>query len=71
MTSLIFGVICIYLAVTILRMPKERFKQELDQISGHRKGHSSQHSPQYYQVIRGLLWAIGFLGVAMIVLRFF
>lgn len=67
MTSLIFGVICIYFAVTILRIPEDRFKQELDQISGHRKG----HSPQYYQVIRGLLWAIGFLGVAMIVLRFF
>ncbi len=67
MTSLIFGIVCIYFAVTILRMPQEKFRRELDQITGRGKGHSET----YYQAIRGLLWAVGFLGVAMIVLRFF
>ena len=66
MTSLIFGIVCIYFAVTILRMPEEKFRRELDQITGGRG-----HSARYYQMIRTLVWAIGFLGAAMILLRFF
>lgn len=65
MTSLIFGVICIYFAVTILRLPEDRFRQELDQIT-HR-----EHTPRYYQSMRTLVWAIGFVGAAIILLRFF
>lgn len=66
MTSLIFGVVCIYFAVSILRMPEEKFRQELDQVTGGRS-----HSANYYRMIRNLVWVIGFLGVAMILLRFF
>lgn len=65
MTSLIFGVICIYFAVTILRLPEERFRRELDEIT-HRG-----HTPRYYQFMRVLVWAIGLVGAAMILLRFF
>ncbi len=65
MTSLVFGIVCIYLAVIILRMPEKQFCIELDQITGR------EHSPRYYAVMRGLIWAIGFTGVAMIMLRFF
>lgn len=66
MTSLIFGVVCIYFAVSILRMPEEKFRQELDQVTGGRS-----HSARYYRMMRNLVWGIGFLGAAMILLRFF
>ncbi len=65
MTSLILGVICIYLAVTILRMPEERFQQELNEITGR------GHTPRYYSFMRGLVWALGITGGAIILLRFF
>ena len=66
MTSLIFGAICIYFAVTILRLPPERFRKELDDISGRR-----EHSPRFYSMIRWMVKAIGVLGGAIIALRFF
>lgn len=65
MTSLLMGIVFIYLAVIILRMPEERFRQELDQITGR------THSERYYTVMRALVWAMGFAGGGAIVLRFF
>lgn len=65
MTSLVFGIACIYIAFLILRLPDERFRQELDQISGR------PHGLPYYRFIRRLVWAVGFLGGAIILLRFF
>lgn len=65
MTSLLLGVCCIYLAFIILRMPEERFEQELDEIT-HRS-----HTPPYYRFIRTVVWALGITGGAIIVLRFF
>ncbi len=66
MTSLLLGIVCIYLAFTVLRLPEERFRQEVARLTGARK-----HSAGYYMVIRGLFWALGVLGAAMILLRFF
>ena len=66
MTSLIFGVVLICLAVMVLRLPEEQFRRELDQLTGGRG-----HGTGYYKFVRGLLWALGALGAAMIVLRFF
>lgn len=65
MTSLLLGVCCIYLAFIILRMPEERFEQELNEIT--RRG----HTPPYYRFIRVIVWALGITGAAIIVLRFF
>lgn len=65
MTSLLLGVCCVYLAFIILRMPEERFEQELDEIT--RRGHTSR----YYRLMRCLVWALGMTGGAIIVLRFF
>lgn len=65
MTSLILGVVCIYLAVIILRLPEERFRQELDEITGR------CHGPRYYAFMRGLVRALGITGGAIILLRFF
>ena len=65
MTSLLLGIVCIYLAFTVLRMPEEQFRQEVARLTGRRK------QPEgYYMVIRGLFWALGALGAAMILLRF-
>ncbi len=65
MTSLLLGIICIYLAFTVLRLPEEQFRQEIARLTGGRK------QPEgYYMVIRGLFWALGALGAAMILLRF-
>ena len=47
MTSLILGVVCIYLAYTILKMPEDAFRQELDQITGR------DHTLRYYRFVRG------------------
>lgn len=65
MSSLFFGVVCIYLAFIILRMPREQFEGELDQITG------KSHGEGYYRFMRGLVWALGAAGAAAIVLRFF
>lgn len=65
MTSLIFGIACIYIAFLILRMPEERFREELNQLSGR------VHAPGYYRMIRRLFWAVGFAGAAVVLLRFF
>ena len=65
-TSLIFGAICIYFAVTILRLPEEKFRKELDDITGRR-----EHAPRFYGMMRTLIKAVGVLGGAIIVLRFF
>lgn len=66
MTSLLLGIVCIYLAVTVLRLPRERFRQELARLTGGRK------QPEgYYTAVRGLFWALGAAGAAMILLRFF
>lgn len=65
MTSLLFGIICLYFAVTILRMPEQQFYTELNQITGR------EHTQGYYTFIRVLVWAMGFTGAAMILLRFF
>lgn len=65
MTSLLLGIVCIYLAVTVLRLPREKFRQEVARLTGGRK-----QSEGYYMVIRGLFWALGNLGAAMILLRF-
>ena len=66
MTSLLLGVVCIYLAVTVLRLPQEKFRQEVARLAGGRR-----QSEGYYMVIRGLFWALGAAGAAMILLRFF
>lgn len=66
MTSLLLGIVCIYLAVMVLRLPEERFREEVARLTGVRK-----HSEGYYKMIRGLFWGLGALGAAMIVLRFF
>lgn len=66
MTSLILGLACIYLAVTVLRLPEEKFREEIARFTGGR-----EQKPGYYKLIRGLFWALGALGAAMIVLRFF
>ena len=65
MTSLIFGVICLYFAVTILRLPEERFRSELDQLTRR------EHGPRYYRAMRLLIWLVGFTGAAILLLRFF
>lgn len=65
MTSLVLGIVCIYLAYTILKLPEDRFRQELDQITGR------EHAPRYYRFIRGVVWALGVTGGAIILLRFF
>lgn len=65
MTSLILGIVCIYLAATILRLPEERFEQELDQITGR------GHGEGYYRFMRRVVWALGIAGAAIILLRFF
>ena len=65
MTSLLLGIVCIYLAFTVLRLPEDQFRQEVARLTGGRK------QPEgYYMVIRGLFWARGALGAAMILLRF-
>lgn len=66
MTSLILGIACIYLAVTVLRLPEERFRAEVDRLTGGREQRMG-----YYKLVRGLFWVLGALGAAMIVLRFF
>lgn len=66
MTSLILGLACIYLAVTVLRLPEERFRAEIARLTGGR-----EQKAGYYKLIRGLFWVLGALGAAMIVLRFF
>ena len=66
MTSLLLGIVCIYLSFTVLRLPDEKFRDEITRLTG--KG---PHSEGYYKVIRGLFWALGGLGMAMILLRFF
>ena len=49
----------------MLRLPQERFRQEVARLTGGRK------QPEgYYMVVRGLFWALGNLGAAMILLRF-
>ena len=48
MTSLILGIACIYIAFIIVRMPEERFREELDQLSGRK------HAPGCYRMIRRL-----------------
>lgn len=65
MTSLALGVVCIYLAYIILKAPEEEFQRELDQITGR------DHTPRYYQFVRGVVWALGITGGAIILLRFF
>ena len=65
MTSLLLGIVCIYLAFTVRRLPEEQFRQEVARLTGGRK------QPEgYYMVIRGLFWALGALGAVMILLRF-
>ena len=63
MTSLLFGACCIYLAFIILRMPEERFEQELNEIT--RRG----HTPPYYRFIRVVVWALAISAVLLPVFR--
>ncbi len=65
MTSLMLGIVCIYLAYSILKLPEGAFRQELDQITGRK------HSFHYYRFVRGVVWALGITGGAIILLRFF
>ncbi len=65
MTSLILGIAYIYIAFIIVRMPEERFREELDQLSGRK------HTPGCYRMIRRLFLAVGILVAAIILLRFF
>lgn len=65
MTSLLLGAICIYLAFIILRLPEERFRGELDELTGR------GHGPGYYRFMRGVIWTLGITGGAIILLRFF
>lgn len=65
MTSLILGIACLYFAWTILRMPEDQFCRELDEITGR------GHGQGYYTLLRWLVRALGLLGAAMILLRFF
>lgn len=65
MTSLILGVVCIYLAYTILKAPEDAFQQELEQIT------ERSHTPRYYRFMRGVVWTLGITGGAIILLRFF
>ena len=66
MTSLLLGIVCIYLAFTALRLPEETFRAEVVRLTGNRK-----HPKGYYKMLRGLFWVLGALGTAMILLRFF
>lgn len=66
MTSLLLGIVCIYLAFAVLRLPEEKFREEVDRLTGNRK-----HPKGYYRMLRGLFWVLGALGAAMILLRFF
>ncbi len=65
MTSLLLGIVFIYIAFSVLRLPEEKFRQEVTRLTGGRK-----QSESYYTVIRGLFWALGALGAAVILLRF-
>lgn len=65
MTSLLLGVVCVYLAAIILRMPEEKFRRELDEITGR------GHGERYYRFMRGLVWAFGIAGGGAVLLRFF
>lgn len=65
MTSLILGIVCIYLAYSILKKLEDAFRQELDQITG------GENAPRYYRFMRGVVWALGITGGAIILLRFF
>ncbi len=65
MTSLLLGIVCIYIAFSVLRLPEEQFRQEVARLTGGR-----EQSKSYYTVIRGLFWALGALGAAVILLRF-
>lgn len=66
MTSLILGIVCIYLAVVVLRMSPERLREDLSRITG-----SSRNYPEgYLKLIRALFGALGLAGAAIILLRF-
>lgn len=66
MTSLILGLACIYLAFTVLRLPEVKLREEIARLTGRK-----EHPQSYYRFIRGSFWALGALGAAMILLRFF
>lgn len=67
MASLGFGIVCVFVAVKVLRLPEDAFENKLNGLSGLEKS-----GPKwYYRFVRSLFWALGGLGVAMIVLRFF
>lgn len=66
MTSLGFGIVCIWLAVMVLRMPVEEFQKKWDNLTGAKKSGPLS----YYQFVRNLFWAVGAAGVAMVFLRF-
>lgn len=67
MTSLIFGITCIYLAVKTLRLSEDAFQAQVDAMTKPPKP-----MPEgYYRFLRGCFLGIGILGGAMIVLRFF
>lgn len=67
MTSLIFGVICIYLSAKVLLMPEEAFRNQLNEMTKPEK----PYPEGYFRFLRGAFLALGILGAAMVLLRFF
>lgn len=65
MTSIIFGIACIYFSQSILRLPKEHLQKELEHLTGR------SHGEGYCRMIRLLFLGLGILGAAMILMRFF
>lgn len=66
MYELVFGVICIVLAVRVLRMPEERFRRQLAFLTGAKRAAPAW----YYRLMRGLFWALGATGVVIILSLF-
>ncbi len=62
MSELVFGILCIVLAVRVLRMPEERFRRQLAFLTG-----AKRDVPEWYcRLLRGLFWGVGAAGAAII-----
>ena len=66
MSELLFGILCIVLAVRVLRMPEERFRRQLAFLTG-----AGRAVPDWYcRLLRGLFWGVGAAGAAIILFLF-
>ncbi len=66
MSELVFGILCIVLAVRVLRMPEERFRCQLAFLTGVKR----EILEWYYRLLRGLFWGVGAAGAAIILFLF-